>query len=89
MKIKQSKNLRYEKRPWLCDVNGYDRPEPKFCFLARYKRENYTLILYFENDTHAEILAKNDKGEIEIDMITEKLDKFLGRPFEEILEAEF
>jgi hypothetical protein len=92
MKIKDSNNLKYDK---ICnifqDTDDYEKEDldPRVCILESFERKNGTLKLYFKNKTHAFLKAKDLGGVEEIDLISQKLDNFVGRSYEEILEEDF
>jgi hypothetical protein len=89
MKIKESKNLKYDKLPWLGLDEGYDRLEPDICYLESFNRLNDIINLYFRNGSQAAIKARNVEGGKEMDLIKNKLNEFLGKPYQEILNADF
>ena len=88
MKIKESKNLIYTKIP-----SEYfevaERVDPAKCILASFTSPNDKLELNFKNGTHAFLNAKNPQGGLEIDKIEAKLENFIGKSYEEILNADF
>jgi len=45
--------------------------------------------LYFKNGSQTIIRARNIEGGREMDLIEGKLDKFLGKSYEEILSTDF
>lgn len=90
MKIKESKNLKHDKIPRLTDsFDEYNIFEPRFCMLASFNRIAGKLELYFRNGSRAVISAKNIGGESEITVITEKLNDFIDKSYEEILNTDF
>ncbi|MBA4320861.1 MAG: hypothetical protein C0412_20925 [Flavobacterium sp.] len=89
MKIKESKNLKYDKFPWARVIEEYERFEPRICILERFTRTDDLLRLYFKNGSQAVITTINIEGGREIDLIENKLNEFLGRSYEEILDVDF
>ncbi len=90
MKIKESKNLKHDKKPKMTDsFEEYNVYEPRFCMLVGFNRIDGKLELNFKNGSRAAIVAKNAEGEMEIETIAGKLDDFLDKSYEEILETEF
>jgi alpha-mannosidase len=87
VKIKESKNLKYDKLPWRGPDEGFDKYEPENCILENFKRVDDKLNLFFKNGSQAIIRASNIEGGREIDLIEEKLPGFLGNNYEEILEG--
>ena len=88
MKIKESKNLRYTKMPFDY-FELAERVEPAKCILENFNTHNDRLELEFKNGTIAFIEGRNPHGGLEIDRIEEKLPNFVGRSYEEILNANF
>jgi len=89
MRIQESKNLKYDKFPWIRSIEDYDKLKPKDCFLKDFSQVDDKIILYFRNASQAVIRAINTEGGREIDLIEIKLNEFLGKPYEEILDANF
>jgi len=90
MKIKESKNLKYDKTPKLTDsFDEYNAFEPRFCMLVNFNKTDGKLELGFKNSSQVVILAKNVEGEAEVGLVAEKLDNFVGKSYEEILETDF
>ncbi|MDD3399498.1 MAG: hypothetical protein PHF07_00440 [Candidatus Pacebacteria bacterium] len=92
MNIRNSSNLKYDRTSNIFqETDEYEKGdmEPRVCILESFERKNGTLKLYFKNRTHAVIRAKNLEGSEEIDLVTQKLDNFIGRSYEEILEEDF
>lgn len=89
MKIKDSKNLKYDLTPRRGPLEGYEKFEPRICFLDNFKRINDTLYLYFKNGSQATISAKNIEGGREMDLIADKFNYFLEKTYEDILNADF
>ena len=89
MVIKESKNLKYDKLPWLGPVEEYDKFEPKDGLLKDFSRADDKLILYFKNGSQAVIRAINIAGGGEIDLIAARLTELLGRNYEDILNINF
>ncbi len=88
MGIKESKNLKYDKLPWLSS-EGYEKFEPKKGLLKDFSQVDDKLILYFKNRSQAVIRAVNIEGGREIDLIAARLNELLGRDYEEILNIDF
>lgn len=88
MKIKESKNLRYTKFPYNY-FEPWERVNPAKCILEDLHSHNDRLELDFKNGTIAFIEARNSQGGLEIDRIEAKLENFIGKSYEEILNAEF
>ncbi len=84
MKIKESKNIKYDKMPWMGPDEGYDKFNPENCFLKSFDRVNDKLVLYFKNGSQAVIKALNIEGGREIDLIENKMKEFTGKSYEEI-----
>jgi len=89
MKIKESKNLKYDRLPWIGPIEGYEKFDPDKCFLEKFDSVNDKLVLYFKNKSQAVIRAINIEGGREIDLIEKKLNDFLEKSYQEILEANF
>lgn len=89
MKIKESKNLKYDKLPWLGPYEGYDKFNPENCFLESFNRVDDKLVLCFKNKSQAIIKAINIEGGREIDLIEDKLNNFLEKCYQEILDTGF
>jgi hypothetical protein len=92
MNIKNSNNLKYDKTSNIFQATDeYEKGDldPRVCILEDFERKNGTLKLHFKNRTQAVIKAKNLEGSEEIDLISSKLDNFIGRSYEEILEEDF
>jgi len=91
MKIKESKNLKYDKKAKvLTDIDDYEALDfnPKVCVLENAVRMDDNLIFYFKNRTRAAIRARNYEGSREIDLIEKKLALLIGSSYEKILETE-
>ena len=88
MKIPESKNLRYTQFPYQY-FEPTARVEPDRCILEGFHSHDDRLELDFKNGTIAFIGVRNREGGAEIDQIEAKLNNFLGKSYEEILEAEF
>ncbi len=88
MKIRESKNLKYDKMPW--EINeGYNRFDPSVCSLGSFERVNDKLDLFFRNGSQAAIKAINIEGGREIDSVENGLNNFLGKSYEDILNSDF
>lgn len=90
MKIKESKNLRYDKIPKMTDSFEEDNVfEPKHCMLVSFQITMKGLELNFKNSSRAFIIAKHSRGEAELEIIAQSLKNFIGKSYEDILNAEF
>lgn len=92
MKIKDSANLKYDKRSSLWTNAGDYEPldlEPRVCVLDNFKRIDDSLLLNFKNGSHAFVRAKNAEGMGEINLVALKLPEMIKISYEEILETEF
>ena len=85
MKIKESKNIKYEHLPRIVPSEEYEKIEPDECFLASFERTDDKLILYFKNRSQSVIKALNIIGGREIDLIEEKIKNSIGKRYDEIL----
>lgn len=89
MKLKESKNLRCDKRPIeIMPAEGLDYVEPESCVLGSFTRVDEKLKLSFRNGTQAEIKAVNLDGGREIDLLEERMKGCLGRSYKDILDME-
>ena len=89
MKITESRNLKYDKFPWRGPVEGYEKFNPGKCLLEKFDPVDDKLVLYFKNNSQAIIRAINAEGGRELDLIEAKLNVFLEKAYQEILEADF
>ena len=92
MRIKENKNLKYNKVPKVADFSGdYDALDldPKICVLESFNRTNDKIDLCFKNKSRAVIMAKNIEGGRDMDLIEKNLGNFIGRSYEEILNTDF
>ena len=89
MRIGESKNLKYDIMPWRGPDEGYDKFNPANCLLERFSRDNDKLSLCFKNGSQAVIRGKNVEGGKEIDLIESRLDDFVEKNYEEIINADF
>jgi len=88
MNIKKSKNLTYQKFPELPDGSGtYSSPAKSI--LDSFDFSDIKLVLYFKNRYIAKIRAKNLEGERELNLVAKKLNDFIGKSYEEILNFDF
>ncbi len=87
MKIRESKNLRYDKVPWRGPSDGYERFNPEKCLLESFDRVDDKIIMFFKNGSQAIIKAINIEGGREIDVIENKLNDFVEKNYEEILDT--
>lgn len=89
MKIRESRNLKYDKIPWISPPDeGYGKFEPAKCLLEKFVRVDDKITLYFKNGTHAVIKSTANGGEVEINFIETKLRELLKRHYDEILNME-
>jgi len=90
MRIKNDKNLKYSKA---CKMEGpleeEDVKNPEFCIIESFERVDDTLYLNFKNESRSIIEARNPKGGRELDFIEKQLNGFIGRSYEELLNADF
>lgn len=86
MKLRESKNLKCDKYPWIGPDEGYQRFDPKGSLLAEYNRVDDKIILYFKNGSQAVIGAVNVQGGREMDAFEGEVGKLLGRSYEDILD---
>ena len=90
MKIRENRNLRYNKIPKMTE--SYDEinvSQPEHCILESFKRTDDRFELYFKNGAQASIFAKNIEGSKEMDLIEKRLPKFISKSYEEFLNADF
>lgn len=88
MKIKESKNLKYTKLPFeYFEIR--ENAEPEKCILENFHGHNERIELNFRNGTVAFIEALNSQGGLETDRIETKLASFIGRSYQDILNADF
>ena len=89
MKIKESKNLKYDRLPWIGLIEGYEKFDPEKCLLEKFDSVDDKLILYFKNGSQAIIKGINIDGGREVDLIENRLNESLGKTYEEILNVNF
>lgn len=89
MKIGDSKNLKYDKVPWIESIEDREKSDPSNCILISFSRTNDKLTLHFKNEGRAVIKSKNIEGGREINLIEEKINNFLEKSYEEILNTNF
>ncbi|OGZ18758.1 MAG: hypothetical protein A2175_00525 [Candidatus Nealsonbacteria bacterium RBG_13_42_11] len=85
MKITESKNLKWDKMPWLESGEEIEKFSPEQCTLEKSERVDEKITLSFRNGSQAMILGKNIDGDREIDLIEKKINDCLGKSYEEIL----
>lgn len=88
MKIRESKNLKYDEIP----VGHFEDPEkvdPSQCILDRFHVVDEKLKLEFKNGRSAIIRAQNYEGSLELSAIEKNLNEFVGKSYAEILDADF
>jgi len=88
MKIKGSKNLRYDSFP-VDHFEGFEKFESSNCILREYHIIDDKIELHFKNGSIATLRSKNIQGDSEIGMIGRKLANFVDKSYEEILNASF
>ena len=89
MKIRESRNLKFDKIPWMYPPDeGYEKFEPAKCLLEKFVRVDDKITLFFKNGSHAEIKSIDGGGGAEIDFLENKLNEFLKRHYDEILNME-
>ena len=66
-----------------------ERVEPAKCILGSFNTHDDRLELNFKNGTIAFIEARNPQGGLEMDRIEARLESFVGKSYEEILNANF
>lgn len=76
MRIKESKNLKYDKFPWTDSIEGYEKFPFEKCFLENFSRVNDKINLYFKNRSQTVIKAINIEGGREIDLVEKRLNDF-------------
>ncbi|MFH1714081.1 MAG: hypothetical protein ABH831_00585 [Candidatus Nealsonbacteria bacterium] len=87
MKIRESKNLKYNKFPKrIGPGEGVDQVNPEFCILEKFNRVDDKIRLYFKNGIQAEIKAINIAGGQEIDILEDKIAEYIERSYEDILD---
>ena len=89
MTVRNSKNINYDKMPWILSDEGHEKFQPEHCILEKFSRVNDKFILYFKNGSQAIIKAINIEGGREMDLFEDKLNDFLGISYEEILNTNF
>ena len=88
MRIRESKNLVYQRLPSIRGEAIIDRIEPSKCLLEGFDLIDNKLELHFKNGREAVISARNLQGEKELDLIIEKLRHFLDKSYEDILNMD-
>jgi hypothetical protein len=89
VKIRESKNLKWDRLPWRGPIEGYEKFDPEKCFLEKFDSVDDKLVLYFKNGSQAIIKAINIEGGREIDLLEKKLNEFLEKSYQEILNTNF
>ena len=75
--------------PWMESDQGHDRFDPGDCCLEDFGKVDEKINLYFRNGSQAVIRAINIEGGREIDWLNSRLNDFLGKHYNDILEAKF
>jgi hypothetical protein len=88
MKIKESKNLKYDSYP-LGHFEDAGTVDPEKCILDNFAIIDDKIELHFMNGRVADLKAKNEQGDAELDTIALKLNDFIGKNYVDLLEAEF
>ena len=89
MKIRESRNLKYDKIPLMSPpYEGYEKFEPAKCLLENFSRVDDKITLFFKNGSHAIIRSASLEGEAELDFLETKLKEFLKMHYDEILNIE-
>ncbi|MFH1509784.1 MAG: hypothetical protein ABID67_01365 [Candidatus Nealsonbacteria bacterium] len=89
MRIKESKNLTFDKFPFMVGhPEGFDHLDSETCVLQRSERIDDKIIFYFKNGTQASIKAINIEGGREIDLIERKIIDLIEKNYQEILNTE-
>jgi len=81
--------LKHNKTPRAEFFEDYGVFDPRICILERFNRANDRLDLYFKNGSFAIVKAINIEGGKEVDLIEEKLNGFIGKSYEDILNTDF
>ena len=63
--------------------------EPKYCMLVNFQMTIKGLELNFRNSSRAYIAQRTSTGTAELEIIAQKIKNFVGKSYEEILNAEF
>ncbi|MFH1036536.1 MAG: hypothetical protein V1756_00495 [Patescibacteria group bacterium] len=87
MKIKENKNLKYDLWP-IGHFEDAGREDPANCIIEGFHFIDEKIELHFRNGRIAQIKAKNFQGDREIDVIVKELEKFIGKSYKDILEAD-
>lgn len=88
MTIKESKNLKHTKFPFYYFFEVIEKADPKKCLLDSFHDVDDKVELHFQNGTIAFVAALNFQGGFEMDQIKAKLKSFIGKSYEDILNAE-
>jgi len=88
VRIRESKNLIYQRLPSIRGFETADRIEPSKCLLESFDLIDDKIELHFKNGREAVISAKNIQGERELDLIAEKLGHSLDKSYEDILDMD-
>jgi len=88
VRLKESKNLTYQRLPSIRGFGDADRIEPSKCLLESFDLIDDKVELHFKNGREALIAVKNPQGEKELDLIVEKLPRFLNKSYEDILNMD-
>ncbi|MFC1789838.1 hypothetical protein ACFLYY_02600 [Patescibacteria group bacterium] len=88
MKIRESKNLKYDEIP----IGHFEDPgeiKQSQCTLDHFHVVGNKIDLEFKNRRVATIRAQNYDGYLEIGVIENKLNDFIDKSYEEILNTNF
>lgn len=85
MKIKESKNLTYQRSPLIRGFETVGRIEPSKCLLESFDLIDDKIELHFKNGKESLIAVKNPQGKKELDLIFKKMPHFIDKSYEDIL----
>lgn len=71
--------------PWLEAGEEIEKFSPEQCILENIERVDDKITFSFKNGSQAIMLGKNIDGDREIDLIENKINDYLGKSYEEIL----
>lgn len=86
MRIRESKNLKFDLFPFVSDGEG-GKIDPDTCVLDTFERTDDKLVLYFKNRSKASIKGLGVEGGREIDAIETKMAGLIGSSYSEILNS--
>lgn len=89
MKIRESKNLKYDNLPWMGPSDqGIEKFRPEDCVLESFNRIDEKINLFFRNGSQAIIKAANLDGGREVDLVEKRLSYLLRKHYNEILDTD-